>query len=132
MARVTRAGGRIVVAKPDWETFTLAASNKYVTRKIINLICDTVKNSWIGRSLPPMFRELGFVKISVEADTLLLNDFASVEHVWELGANVKRAQAEGTIMKKDGENWLKELKQRNVTGQFFGSVTLFIVSGNKP
>jgi ubiquinone/menaquinone biosynthesis C-methylase UbiE len=132
MVRVTRPGGWVVVADPDWETFTLAANDEAVTRKIMNLVCDTFKNRWIGRQLPPLFRELGLADITVVADTLLLTDYTLVDQIWGLQTTVERAQAAGIITAEEGACWLRDLDQRNQTGRFFGSVTAFIVAGRKP
>ncbi|MCI0539859.1 MAG: methyltransferase domain-containing protein [Verrucomicrobiales bacterium] len=132
MVRVTRPNGWIVAVEADWETFILAADNQPVTRKVMNLICDTIKNGWIGRNLPPYFRAQGLTDIEIITDTMLLTDYTFVDQVWGLQTTVQRAKAEGIITPDEGADWLRELEQRSRAGQFFGAVTVFTVAGRKP
>lgn len=57
MARVTRPGGRIAVFDIDWGTLIIDHADKETTRTIILSYSDSVRNRWIGRQLPRLFKE---------------------------------------------------------------------------
>ena len=59
MVRALRPGGRMAVQDFDWETQFCDSPYKDTTRKIALSFCDGMKNGWIGRRLPRLFREAG-------------------------------------------------------------------------
>jgi len=56
MTRVLRRGGRMAVLDFDWEGQFCDSPYKETTRKIALTVCDSIRNGWIGRRLPRMFR----------------------------------------------------------------------------
>ncbi len=65
MTRVLRPGGRMAVLDMDWDTQFCDSPYKETTRKIVLSFSDSMKNGWIGRRLPRMFREAGMTDVAV-------------------------------------------------------------------
>jgi ubiquinone/menaquinone biosynthesis C-methylase UbiE len=128
MARVLRPGGRMVVQDFDWESQFCDSPYKDTTRKIALSFCDGIKNGWIGRSLPRLFREVGMADVSVSFRTITLTyDFLQLL----LGGHVARAVATSVLSEQEADLWWTQLAQANDEGTFFCGVTASIVSGAK-
>lgn len=132
MVRAVRPGGRVVVFDPDWETFVLDAGMPRVTRLVLNAVCGSIRNGWIGRRLAPLFREHGLVEISVVPDTLLMPRFVAVDAALAVRKTVQRVQEAGLLTPSEGAAWLADVEERERTGRFFAAVTTFCVSGRRP
>src|SRR5262245_4250421 len=55
--RVIRHDGRIVVFDFDWDTLMIDHPDKQTTRTIVLSYADSIRNGWIGRQLPRLFKE---------------------------------------------------------------------------
>jgi ubiquinone/menaquinone biosynthesis C-methylase UbiE len=132
MARVTETGGRIVAYEPDWGTFTIGSRNRQVTRKMVDLWCDTFRSGWIGRYLYDHFMKLELDDILICPNTLVVTDFDIAERVFDLSKNTERALDLGLVSSSEAEEWLRELMDDNSRGAFFCSYTGFMVAGRKP
>jgi SAM-dependent methyltransferase len=128
MARVLRPRGRMVVHDVDWESQFCDSPFKDTTRKIALSFCDGIKNGWIGRRLPRLFREVGMTDISVS--------FRTVTPTYDmlqlmLGGHVARAVADGVLVEEEANLWWTHLAQANAEGIFLYGFTAFIVAGVK-
>jgi ubiquinone/menaquinone biosynthesis C-methylase UbiE len=132
MIRVARPGSQIVISEPDWETLVINANDRILTRKIVNFLCDSIRNGWIGRQLPTLFKELGLVDVTVATYTLMLTDYVIADRLWELRGTAKRAQDAGVIAASQTASWLRHLEESNQIGHFFCALTGFSVKGRKP
>jgi ubiquinone/menaquinone biosynthesis C-methylase UbiE len=133
MVRVTKTGGCIGVIEPDWETLVIDAVDRDTTRKIAHFICDQiVRNGWIGRQLPNLFRACGLTKIGVVASAMPLTDFVLADQLWGLRRNAERAGKAGIVSASDIAEWIEYLENAGKTNHFWGAVTGFAVSGQKP
>lgn len=131
MIRVARPGARVVGVEHDWGTFAIDAADRAVTRKILDFFCDTVRDGWMGRRLPGLYRELGLEDIAVACTTLALTDYPTLEE-WVLRGTVDDAQAAGLLSAEEVAGWFDDLEQRAQRGRFFSAVNLVHVSGRKP
>jgi len=131
MARVTRCGGTVVAFEPDWETFVLSPGERETTRKILNFWCDRIPSGWVGRSLPGAFAAAGLEEITVEPVTLVLTDRAVAERVFDLDTTRTLAAEAGVISAKEAENWEQHQLWADAAGQFFSSLTFYLVTGKK-
>lgn len=57
LARVTSPGGLVVVYDFDWDTLIIDHPDKETTRTIVRSYCDSMRNGWIGRQLPRLFKQ---------------------------------------------------------------------------
>lgn len=128
MARVLRRGGRMAVLDFDWETQFCDSPYKETTRKIALSFCDNMKNGWIGRRLPRMFREAGIKDVAVWFRTILMDyDFLQLL----LGGHVVRAVSAGMLSESEADLWWAHLARANSEGTFHYGSTASIVSGTK-
>ena len=130
MVRVTRSGGRIVVSDMDWETLVIDSPHRDVTRKLFNLKSDTiVRNGWIGRQMPAMFKDAGLREVEVASFGGSFTDFELADQVFNLRVIAQRGEEAKVITKTDATQWLNHLEEAAERGRFFCAISLFIVSG---
>lgn len=132
MTRVTRPDGRVVVFEPDWETLVLDAADRAVTRAVVRQRCDSIRNGWIGRQLPRLFKRAGLAEVAVEPMALVETDHARGMAVFELDTYAQRAQDAGLVTAEAVAVWLAQLVQAREEGVFLAGVTGYLVSGRKP
>lgn len=129
MVRVLKAGGRMAVQDFDWETQFCDSPYKETTRKIALSFCDGMKNGWIGRRLPRLFREAGMTDITVSFRTVSITyDFLQLL----VGGHVARAVASGVLTGHEADLWWTHLAHANAANSFLYGFTAFVVSGVKP
>jgi ubiquinone/menaquinone biosynthesis C-methylase UbiE len=129
MVRVLKPSGRMAVQDFDWETQFCDSPYKDTTRKIALSFCDGIKNGWIGRRLPRLFRESGMTGITFSFPTVTANyDFLQLL----LGGHVARAVSAGVLSEHEADQWWTHLARANAEGSFLYGFTAFSVSGIKP
>jgi ubiquinone/menaquinone biosynthesis C-methylase UbiE len=132
MIRVARPGARVVVLDPDFETLVIDAEDRAVTRKLLNFVCDgRIRNGWLGRQLPRLFKEAKLSDIAIFAETLMFTEYAVAEPLLRLHEGVQQAQAAGVLTSAEGSAWETHLESASQVGQFFAAMTFFCVSGRK-
>jgi ubiquinone/menaquinone biosynthesis C-methylase UbiE len=128
MARVLRPGGRMAVHDLDWETQFCDSPYRDTTRKITVSFCDGIKNGWIGRRLPRLFREVGMTDVSVSLQTITIPyDFLQLL----LGGHVAKAVSTGILSEQEANFWWTHLALTHEQGAFLYGFTAFVVSGTK-
>ncbi|MFF3554727.1 methyltransferase domain-containing protein [Streptomyces tsukubensis] len=128
--RVLRPGGRLVLAEPDWDSLALDHTDLDAARAYTRHITDRiVRNGIIGRQLPRLVREAGFVVPSVTATTSVFRDVRAADEVLGLHRNTRRAVAAGYLTEEQGERLLADLASE---GPFLASVTLYVVVAEIP
>ncbi len=133
LVRVTRPGGRIVLAEPDCDGILIDSPDKVVTRQVIQQRSDLYPNGWCGRQLPHLFKEAGLTDLIISPKTLIFDDFDFVnQHVLGLRDAAEILQEAGKLSSQQIEDWLTELAHRSQSGLFFCMCTLIIVGGKKP
>jgi ubiquinone/menaquinone biosynthesis C-methylase UbiE len=133
IARVAKPGARIVATEPDWETLVIDVADRATTRKVVHFICDQiVRNGWMGRQLPNLFKACGLTEIGVAARAVPLADFTLADRLWGLRRNAERARQAGVLSATEASEWTESLEQVSQSGRFFAAVTGFAVRGRKP
>jgi ubiquinone/menaquinone biosynthesis C-methylase UbiE len=133
VVRVAKSGARIVVIEPDWETLVIDVADRVTTRRIVNFVCDwAVRNGWMGRQLPNLFKACGLTEIGVAASAVPLTDFTLADRLWGLRRNAKRSEKAGVVSAPEAARWIESLEQASQHDRFFAAVTGFAVCGRKP
>jgi ubiquinone/menaquinone biosynthesis C-methylase UbiE len=130
VARVTRAGGRVVAIDPDQETLVADVSDPALLRKVKDFRRDrNLCNGTIGRQLPRLFRLAGLADVECEAATLVLTD---PHDAFGFKTWPRLMQAEGLLADVEVARWKAVIDASVAGGEFLYAVTFFITSGSKP
>ncbi|MFC5813471.1 methyltransferase domain-containing protein [Nonomuraea harbinensis] len=126
--RVSRPGGRIVMAEPDWEGLLIDSLQPAMSRGLSRFICaEIVRNARIGRSLPRLCRDAGLDVQSVVAVAPVIDDFTTADQLFGLRRNVTRAVAAG-YLDAAAEEWIEDVSSR----PFLATALLFLVVAERP
>jgi len=131
LIRVLKPGGKLAIADVDWETLAIDASDKTTTRKVANMVCDSLPNGWIGRQLAGLFREAGLQEVAATGATVIIPNYDLMERVMEMHYVLKKLQEAGQLSEEQASAWVADLKERSEAGRFLFSFTLFTVTGVK-
>ena len=129
MVRVVRQGGCIVVVDVDYDSMITSLTNHVLARKLTQAKCDVVRNGWIGRQLPGLFRRCGLADIRVFPTVLYYTDFDPEDSYWEflftLGQQLDILAADDITEIRDD---MQRLSER---GEYFDFGVFFSVVGRK-
>lgn len=131
MVRAAVAGGRIVVAEPDYGAAVITGADRALTRKIVQSRCDHFRQGTIGRHLPALFRELQLVDVSVTIVTATTRDVAHADEHRVLHKHLEAAQNAGIVSEAEGTAWLRDLAAAGMEDRYRRALPLFLVSGRK-
>jgi ubiquinone/menaquinone biosynthesis C-methylase UbiE len=126
IVRVTRPGGRIVVFDFDWDTLIIDHPDRHTTRDIVLSYADSIRNGWIGRQLPRLFREQGVGSLSVDPVQVFVH-YALAELF--LGSHLVALQEDGALTPDQAEGWWEHLRSAEAAGTLLISFTAFVVAG---
>jgi hypothetical protein len=102
MFRVTKPGGRVVVADRDWGMVTLEASDIVTTSEVLGRACAGICNGWMGRNLSSLFKQAGLQEVEVHRETVSVNHFQIADLLLDLRIVANHAVAEGLIAQECG------------------------------
>lgn len=133
MRRVTRAGGRVVVTDPDWDTLVIDLPDHVaLERRIRTVRTDVVtRNGRIGRELARLFREVALADIGVTPTAVYVSDYQLANEGCALEHAAEVARGAGVVSADEAATWIDELRRVAATSQFWCAVTVFTVSGRR-
>jgi ubiquinone/menaquinone biosynthesis C-methylase UbiE len=133
MRRVTRSGGRVVVASADQETLIVDAPDRALTRRILNHACDSwLVHGWVGRQLPRLFSDAGLIGVTIAPVTATVTSPAQGPGAFDFRGRAEQARAAGAVTAAEAARWVAHLEEASQAGQFFSALTFFVVGGRKP
>jgi ubiquinone/menaquinone biosynthesis C-methylase UbiE len=129
MVRVVCSGGCVVVVDVDYDSMITSLTNHALARKLTRAKCDIVRNGWIGRKLPGLFRRCGLTDIRIFPTVLYYTDFYVEDSYWEflfaLGQQLDILTADDIAEIKN------DLQRLNECGEYFDFGVHFSVVGRK-
>jgi ubiquinone/menaquinone biosynthesis C-methylase UbiE len=129
MVRVLQPGGRLVVFDFDWDTMYADSPHKEITRRLFRSFSDGIRNGWIGRALPRLFREAGLQNvIDVPHAVRLGCEFAH----WLLDGHSAKAVQAGALSSQELSEWWGDLEEADANGRFNLGLLGFVVAASKP
>lgn len=131
MIRVTKPDGWISVLDVDWFSLLVDSANPELTRKILAYHYKHQINGSAGIQLYGLFKRASLQDVEAYAETVCVNEWPIASMIWGLEVFARKAAAENTIPNDDVLTWLKDLETRSHNGQFFSSITGFVVRGRK-
>jgi SAM-dependent methyltransferase len=130
IARSLRPGGRLAVSEPDWETCVVAGGDAALGRTVIsNWIPGRNRQPDVGRRLPGLFADGGFVDVRVFGASATYDTFANANYYFPLARAARQAVEDGIVAGDDAEQWVADLQQASERGQFLFAVTIFTAIG---
>jgi hypothetical protein len=78
-----RPGCFLVAYDNDWETLTVDAAVRVLTRTVLNAWCDRFPSGWIGRRLVPLFLQAGLHDVVTSPKTLVLRELAVADRLYQ-------------------------------------------------
>lgn len=127
LVRVTRPGGRVAIADPDYETQVVAVSDDELARRVRGYRVGRLRNATLAHRLGDLFAAAGLRELDVEARTLVVRDPAAVDNVMGL-----RGWARHGLSESDADAWERELDEAVARGTFVYAVTFFLTAGTVP
>jgi ubiquinone/menaquinone biosynthesis C-methylase UbiE len=128
MVRVARPGAHVVVAELDFDLTIIDIPDRHLARTMIHLACDHLRQGWMGRQLPTLFREAGLNEIVVSGHVLPI-DYAYFQMAF--AGLLQEALAADQISGEEVARFWNELAQADREQRLFGYVS-FVVGGRKP
>jgi ubiquinone/menaquinone biosynthesis C-methylase UbiE len=125
MARVVKAGGRVVVVEPDLEA-VLLDSTIDVTRRVLAFRTSNYTRSWAGRQLRQLMREAGLANVRVIADPTEITNLADPDAVLRLVSLAGAAAEAGVLTAEEASRWKQDVRAGDGRGLFVGYVPGFI------
>ena len=127
MARVTRPGGRVVVADFHWDAMVIEHPDRTRTREVVHTACDAIRHGWIGSQLPRLMADAGLSNIGVEGSILRFTHEIMRE---VLKGPLTDAQQQGRLDAAEIAEWWQPLDEAEARGQFLMTMLMFIVTGS--
>jgi ubiquinone/menaquinone biosynthesis C-methylase UbiE len=132
MMRVIKPGGRVVAFEPDHSTLVLDATDRATTRAMVLALADSIRSSWVGRSLYGLFRANGLDDVKIVPTPIISHSLSDTNALLRLDATARAAVQRGTIAEAAAAQWFEDLRARERAGRFFGCLLCFAAVGQKP
>ena len=120
LRRVTRAGGKVFLIDPDWETLVVAGADARITRQITSALVEGVANPFAGRNALGLLRRAGFR--TVVASAIASAPPLATAYELFLGSAVDLALNARHISREEAATWLANLTDAERHGEFFCAV----------
>lgn len=130
-ARVTRAGGHVVITEPDLGASMLDSPDVDTTRAVLAGISDEFPNGWMGRQLRALFLDAGLINVELQFFTLLNTNLTEWSRRFGIDDALLAAVVSNRVSSVRAEAWLEDLRRRDATGRFLSSSTMCMVAGTK-
>lgn len=128
LTRVLRPGGRLVLFDLDWDTLVVDGAERELTRRIVRSYSDGVPNGCVGRMLPRLLRDAGFVEIkSIPHAIEIPFDFFG----WVLSGHLDAALAEGHFTPAELIGWWDQIDAAHAAGHFYAAILGFVAAGSR-
>ncbi len=131
MIRVTKPGGRLLIAEPDHETMVIASPYQDITRRFLAFRSDGLRQGGIAHQLYALFKEFGLAEVAVEARANVSTDYETAV-TFGYARTMRAAQACGVVTEDEAERWIAALETTGRNGRFLSCATTFITTGRKP
>lgn len=130
MLRVTRPGGSVVFFEVELDSWVLDGPNPSVVRRLIHFWADQLKNPWICRRIPGLFRSLGVSELSI--NPVVGTWVFSMLETFGVYPVLEKAIQQGVATWSEVDEWLQFMKEADRNGSFYGSMSGMIIQGIKP
>jgi SAM-dependent methyltransferase len=132
MVRVTKSGGRVVVADPDYDTQVVDVADQALARRVLGFRADhALRNGTLAHRTGGLFVRAGLTDVSVEAATVVLRDPTALDNAMGLRDWAGVAHERGLLEADHVAAWEQMIDDSVAEGHFLYSYSLFITAGTK-
>jgi SAM-dependent methyltransferase len=132
MVRVTRPGGTIVLAEPDWRALVLDAGAGVVTDRIARAVERRIRHPHAGRKLRRWMTTAHLTEINVEVEAHVVGDFALARRMLLLDETITELAAAEPDHAAALMSWSAEADADSSAGRFTAMLCLFVARGRVP
>jgi ubiquinone/menaquinone biosynthesis C-methylase UbiE len=132
LMRVLKPGGRLAIVEQDWETLVIDATDRALTRKVVNMFNDALPNGWIGRQLYGLLKQTGFEGVAATGSPVTIPDYGITNRLLDLDHLLRQLYEQGQATAAQIKAWQEDLAQRSQEGRCMIGFTIFTATGNKP
>lgn len=133
MVRVTKNGGRIVVADTDWGTLSIDTPHVEIERRVVRSLAGVFLDGYAGRKLFGRMKEHRLEKIAIDVWTVIWKDFHEFRTTSLAVEDIERKIVhQGLVSASELNLFWESLEQAHQRGAFFASGSVVIVVGSKP
>jgi ubiquinone/menaquinone biosynthesis C-methylase UbiE len=132
MVRVTRPGGWIVLADPDYSTQTLSIEDQELAAAVLAYRAGHIRNGRLAHRHAPMLARRGLQNIIVETRTATVRNLEGFDHVWGLRTWAAPAAAAGFTDRDRTADFQRQIDEAVAVGAFTYTVTFFLTAAQVP
>ena len=133
MVRVTRPGGRIVIADTDWASLSIDALEASVERRLVEFVAGSLRSGYAGRQLRRLMRDAGVTDVHIEPWPLIWTDYGQFcATSLSLLDMDRRAVAAGVLSRAELLRLHRTWLDADRRGAFFASGTIVLAYGRCP
>jgi SAM-dependent methyltransferase len=126
--RVLRPGGRLVVVDTDWGTLSIASRAINIERRLARMLAARFASGYMGRILPRLVRQAGFLRTHVECFSVMLTP-DTLDFV--LRPTEQMALASRMLTPLEQQQWRIDIDDFRSSGDAFATVTVTLVAGQR-
>lgn len=133
MVRVTKAGGRVVVADPDYDTQVVDVADQELARRVLRFRADhALRNGTLAHRTGGIFVRAGLADVAVNAVTVVLRDPTALDNALGLRSWAETASARGVLSEDEARAWESQIDAAVAEGSFLYAFTIFVTAGSRP
>lgn len=132
MVRITRKGGRIVVADTDWATLSIDAPQFATERRIARFRAEMYHNGCAGRQIYRQLKRQQLQITLLEVHPIVWTDYRTFRATsFALNNFENRLIDSGTISEDELDSFLNYLAEADRQGTFYANGNMVVVAGLK-
>lgn len=131
MARLTRTGGFVSAAEPDWRTFSITTAGSPVGQRLSAAWIASFRNPFIGASLVDLLADAGLDICDHFVQPVLLTHFEAADRVFDVRENAGRCVGSGIVNEVEAAETLQTMAARSDAGRFYARLCIHAVTARK-
>ena len=132
MVRVTRGGGRVVVAEPDWGTFFVYNGDLATGAKIAGFWEKSFANPYIGREAGVLLQCCGVENIGCRAHALAVRSVEAADVIFDLPRVTDNCVAAGVLTEEEAKIWREATQAACRSGALLACLNIILWEGSVP
>jgi len=133
MVRVTKKGGRIVIADTDWGTLSIDTAEVEIERQVVRSLAGIFLDGYAGRKLFGQMKAQQLQNITIDIWPIVWTDYREFRATSLSIDNIERKIIDcGNVSARDLGLFLESLEEAQQRSAFFASGSVIIVCGCKP